>query len=138
MFPSDLNKRIRRRATLVSAPVNKRRHRSRLRFGVRSIVELLEGRVLLNAQVVPASASTYLPPEVSLIQPGSLLSGPTQGVPLDVAKDYLLANASTLGLSPRDITQALVTDQYTDTATDVTHIYLRRPTTAWRSPTPAW
>ena len=126
MFPSDLNKRIRRRATLVSAPVNKRRHRSRLRFGVRSIVELLEGRVLLNAQVVPASASTYLPPEVSLIQPGSLLSGPTQGVPLDVAKDYLLANASTLGLSPRDITQALVTDQYTDTATDVTHIYLRQ------------
>ncbi len=85
----------------------------------RLYVELLEDRSLL-------SGSPYLPPSHMLSNPNGLLTGPTQGDPLDIAVNYLGTNASAFGLAPADLREAIVTDRYTDADTGITHIYLRQ------------
>ena len=40
--------------------------------------------------------------------------------------NYLTSNADKLGLSAADVTQSIVTDQYTDSNSGMTHIYLRQ------------
>ena len=86
---------------------------------VRLAVELLEDRTLF-------SASPYLPPSHLLYNPSGLLSDPAPGEPLDIALTYLNQHAADLGLTPADLRDAIVTDQYTDTDTGNTHIYLRQ------------
>ncbi|MEO1998256.1 MAG: M36 family metallopeptidase, partial [Planctomycetaceae bacterium] len=57
---------------------------------------------------------------------GGFLTGPTSGAPLDVAVDYLNANAASFGISTDDIANHAVTDQYVSTHNNVTHIYLNQ------------
>jgi len=57
---------------------------------------------------------------------GDFLTGPTSGDPLDLALDYLDANAASFGLTAGDITNHGVTDQYVSTHNNVTHIYLNQ------------
>src|SRR5215470_1476036 len=84
----------------------------------RPFVENLEARVVLTAP--------YLPPSHMLVNPTGLLTGPAQGQPLDIALDYLDAHAADFGLTAADLTDPAVTDQYTDSDTGITHIYLRQ------------
>ncbi len=50
--------------------------------------------------------------------------GPRQ--PLDVAVDFLASRAGDFGLTPADLTDPLVTSQYTDADSGFSHIYLRQ------------
>src|SRR5262245_35398969 len=83
------------------------------------LLERLEDRTLL-------SGTPYLPPTYMLINRAGLLSGPAQGQPLDIAMSYLTAHAASLGMTPADLQNPVVTDQYRDPDTGITHIYLRQ------------
>ena len=52
------------------------------------------------------------------------LTGPNPGLPLVIAENYLAANGSPFGISSGDIGRLFVTNQYADSATGITHIYL--------------
>ena len=71
---------------------------------------------------------SYQPTQFRLFNPkGSrFLSKPSTGSPLDIALKFLRNNAAKLGVSAVDFANPLVTDQYTDAPTGVTHIYLRQ------------
>jgi uncharacterized repeat protein (TIGR01451 family) len=58
--------------------------------------------------------------------PVAFLTGPNNGDPLAIARQYLAQNRNSLGLSSIDIAGALVTDQYTSRHNGVTHVYLRQ------------
>ena len=49
-----------------------------------------------------------------------------EGDPLDIGLGYLTDNAGALGLVAEDVVQLIVTDQYTDVRTGITHIYLQQ------------
>src|SRR5262245_52314740 len=95
---------------------------------VRLLAELLEDRTLLSSGqgLVQFDGTPYLPPTHMLLNPSGLLSGPTEGQPLDIALGYLNAHAADLGLTPADLQSPEVTNQYTDADTSITHIYLRQ------------
>ena len=46
--------------------------------------------------------------------------------PLDLGLTYLKTHAAQLGMSPTDVDNSIVTSQYTDGGTGLTHIYLRQ------------
>lgn len=96
-----------------------------VRSAARSWAEQLEPRVLLSV-ADPVLAAPYLPPEHSIAATRGLLSRHTAGKPLNVALSYLKAHASALGIARNDLSNVLVTDQYTDADTGVTHIYLQQ------------
>jgi len=54
------------------------------------------------------------------------LTAPTEGNPLDIALDYLNANAGNFALTSNDLADAKVSSIYTDLDTGITHIYLRQ------------
>ncbi|MBS1115620.1 MAG: Fungalysin metallopeptidase [candidate division NC10 bacterium] len=56
----------------------------------------------------------------------AFLSGPQQGNPRDIALQYLQRNSHLLGLTGSDLSDIIVTDQYTDDHNGVTHIYMRQ------------
>src|SRR5205823_8657918 len=66
------------------------------------------------------------PPTHMLEKLGGFLSAPAAGNPLEIARQYLSDHAADLGLNAADITNAIVTDQYTDDSSGITHIYLRQ------------
>jgi extracellular elastinolytic metalloproteinase len=88
-------------------------------FRGRPLLEVLEDRTLL-------SGDPYLPPSVMLTNPTGLLSGPAPGQPLDVARQFLVAHAADFGLRPSDLNDPVVTAQYADADTGLTHVYLRQ------------
>jgi len=59
-------------------------------------------------------------------QPGNIqfLTGPQTGSPLGIAMKYLQQNKSLLGLTGSDLSDVVITDQYTDEHNGVTHIYM--------------
>ena len=72
-------------------------------------------------------AEFYLPPQQHLFNYDGYLSGPVQGVAaLDLAMDFVMANAEQLGLATDDLEDLIITDQYVSSHTGVTHIYLRQ------------
>src|SRR5262249_20072725 len=83
-------------------------------------LELLESRTLLDA------SAGYLPTNHFLSNPHGFLTGPSTGEPLDIALSYVRGHAGELGLSQRDLAHPMVTDQYTDAATGLTHLYFRQ------------
>src|SRR6185369_7837194 len=94
-------------------PARKRGSRSPSRgYFLRLLGEALEPRHLLS--FVPATTFQY--------NPGGVLNPPTSGEPVDIALNYLQQHASQLGLATYDLLDALVTDQYTDSDTGLTHI----------------
>src|SRR5947207_10298201 len=69
----------------------------------------------------------YVPPTKTLANLDGLLSRPNPDAdPLTVARTFLSHHAIDLGLSSADVSSAIVTDQYTDSGTGETHIYLRQ------------
>jgi len=54
------------------------------------------------------------------------LSGPASGQPLDLVTSYLKAHGADFGLTGDDVSRMAVTDQYSDTKTGTTHIYLQQ------------
>ncbi|WP_428938380.1 M36 family metallopeptidase [Fontivita pretiosa] len=102
-------------------------------------LEHLEPRRLLAAaaaqvtelnRVVDADGELLIanpwPQRYTLARPGQALGAPARGRPLDIALSYLRANARQLGVSPAEFATPFVTDQYTDSLTGLTHIYLRQ------------
>jgi len=81
---------------------------------------------LINSNDDDGLTISYTPATHVLEKLGGFLSSPREGKPLDIARDYLSAHAGDLGLKPVDIQNAIVTDQYTDKSSGVTHIYLRQ------------
>ncbi|HQR07911.1 MAG TPA: M36 family metallopeptidase [Gemmatales bacterium] len=79
------------------------------------LMEILEDRV------VPAF---YLSTTQYLTNPTGLLTGPTNGTPLNIALGYMRSHAHDLGLTAQDVANPIVTSQYTDTDTGFTHIYM--------------
>ena len=64
--------------------------------------------------------------EHSAFAPVHFLTGPSSGQPLAIALDYLRAHKQELRLSGSDLANLAVTDQYTDSSTGTTHIYLQQ------------
>ena len=58
--------------------------------------------------------------------PGSFLTGPNQGDPLDIALAYIRQTHANRGLGEADLADLVVTDRYTTKHNGVTHIYLRQ------------
>ncbi len=85
-------------------------------------VAALERRVLLSS----AEASPYLPPQHFLFAADTTLAGPAVGPARQIALNFISAHAQDLGLAASDIGDPAITDQYTDSDTGVTHIYLRQ------------
>src|SRR5258707_9756348 len=100
---------------------SQRPHRARTTgdYRARLLLEILEDRTLLNGD-------PYLPPVYMLTNPTGLLSGPAAGQPLDIARTYLSDHAADFGLSPDDLSDSVVTSQYSDDDTGITHVYLRQ------------
>lgn len=97
-------------------------------------LEFLERRTLLDSAIEGtlehahdhAEPVGFVPQQYNLFQRGGFLTGAQKGQPLHLALKYLKANAQSLGLTSAEIDRSVVTDQYTDTDTGVTHIYLRQ------------
>ncbi len=86
-------------------------------------IEPMEQRALLSIGVPKA---LYLPPQYDLYNLDGYLTKPMSASPLDIAMNYLRSNADKLGLTPDDFTHTIITDQYTDADTGITHIYLEQ------------
>src|SRR5262245_60518453 len=85
------------------------------------LLEALEDRSRLYA------ASFSLPPARSLwSKAGELLSAPKVGPALNVALDFLSSHAGKLGVNPEDVSDARISDQYTDPSSGITHLYLKQ------------
>src|SRR5438128_1537022 len=80
----------------------------------------------LEDRITPAA--NFLPPTFTLTNVNALTAvGSSRDVaPLTVALNYLNAHASEIGLSAGDIVNPIVTNQYTDVDSGMTHIYLRQ------------
>ena len=99
------------------------------------IVCLLAFTILMLASAVSASgpqnnesqATPHLA-QRTLTTPGQIgyLTAPTAGDPLDIALNFIQENGAALGLTPSDLSDLLVTDQYVSEHTGITHIYLRQ------------
>ncbi len=68
----------------------------------------------------------YAPPKKTLIQYGGFLTDTAPGEPLQIADGFLVSRVNEFGLSPSDLQDYIVTDQYSSAHTDVTHIYLQQ------------
>ena len=84
--------------------------------------ERLEVRAMLSISGAEPPPP-YLPPQVNLFAAGGYLSAPVAGDPLQIARDYLAANTSRLGLTAADVASAVLTDRYRSDETGVTHLY---------------
>src|SRR5262245_6189957 len=90
----------------------------------RGVIESLEARLLL---AIPRSLDPSLLPERFIIKRnGGALTDAQAGKPLVIATKYISAHSADLGLKPADVAYPIVTDNYTDRDTGVTHIYLRQ------------
>lgn len=84
-------------------------------------------RVLSLEERVTPDAGAYTPPSHTLVNHPALSAVGNRFVsPLDAAKSYISAHASELGVTLADVAQPIVTSQYTDADTGITHIYLRQ------------
>lgn len=102
------------------------------------MIEGLEARVMLSSAAQRAAAeltgahldlpAPQLPRQIQLLYPdGKRAKGAPAGTaPLQIALEHLRRNARKLGLTAADVADPLVTDQYTDSDTGITHIYLRQ------------
>ena len=68
----------------------------------------------------------YLPEQVFLVNRDDYLSGPKDGKPLEIALDYLNAQADQFRLKADDLSNAKVSSMYRDEDTGITHIYFRQ------------
>lgn len=109
-----------------------------IRSAVRAVAERLEPRWVISASPTaaaehddhdhenPYEVPAYLPAQTSLFRQDGFLSAGASGKPLVVARQFLRERAADFGVSAADIARSVVTDQYTDADTGVTHIYLRQ------------
>ncbi|QDV32623.1 extracellular metalloproteinase [Tautonia plasticadhaerens] len=98
----------------------RRRHRAALRGRldldvrrnrVRPSIEGLEDRVVLSPSPLPGEVA---------------LSGPRQGAPVQIARDYLAEHGDSFGLGAGDLDRLVVTNNHTSTPSGVTYLYLRQ------------
>jgi Fungalysin metallopeptidase (M36)/Calx-beta domain/Fungalysin/Thermolysin Propeptide Motif/FG-GAP-like repeat/FG-GAP repeat len=83
--------------------------------------ERLEDRVTPHGGA--ETIAEYLPPShFAAIMQGPLSDAP----PLQIALDYLSANAAKFGATAADFTGSIVTSQFLDVKTGITHLYLRQ------------
>src|SRR6185369_6044566 len=73
-----------------------------------------------------ALSISYQPPDYTVENLRGFLSGPQKGDKLSIAQAFLAAHADELHVTPADLASAIVTDQYTDADTGITHIYMRQ------------
>lgn len=112
---------------------NVRHTRSRSR---QLFAERLEPRMLLHggsewpfaAEAGAAAANElpgdfYLPAQRRLAPNEGLLSKPASGDPAQIARDFLFRHAADLGLNSSDLANHVVSGQYTDESSGVTHLY---------------
>ena len=68
----------------------------------------------------------YQQPTRTLQNLQGYLSKPQKGARISIARAFLASHASDLHLTQADVSGAIVTNQYTDAATGVTHIYMNQ------------
>lgn len=79
-----------------------------------------------HAEHEHAEVDFYLPTQYRLAGAGEFLTGPAAGDPFQIASDYLVSHAAELGLSASDLVSFVVSSQYTDQPSGITHIYLQQ------------
>lgn len=80
----------------------------------------------LEDRVTPSATPTvtqYLPPSHFI---ASIQSPLSNAPPLQIALDYLSANAAKFGVTASDFAGSIVTSQFLDVKTGITHLYLRQ------------
>ncbi|MDH3402009.1 MAG: metalloprotease, partial [Acidobacteriota bacterium] len=87
----------------------------------------MQGTRILTSALAVALALTLLPGAAPAAEtPGSFVTGPAAGTPLEIALGYLDANRGELGLTAGDIADFAVSDEYTTQHNGVTHVYLQQ------------
>ncbi|CAN5365275.1 hypothetical protein BH09PLA1_BH09PLA1_05330 [soil metagenome] len=98
-------------------------------------IESLEKRTLLSNAVNAVLkqspiennlAAQFIPESKFIYRSGTFLTKAAAGKPLDIALNYFRANANAFNITAADIGTPIVTDQYADSDTGLTHIYLRQ------------
>jgi len=86
------------------------------------------GTLFINAADSNKKPFGFQPKSISLTEPGKdqLLTGPGKGNSVDKVLQFMQQNSNKLGLNSSDLADVIVTDQYTDSHNNVTHIYLRQ------------
>ena len=109
------------------------RSRSILRMATAPAVEALEQRQVFAsglATVVDAggnlTVNNALIPSQTMYKAGRALARGTGGNAGTIAKSYLKTHAADFGLKTADVTNAIITDQYKDDDTGISHVYLRQ------------
>lgn len=83
--------------------------------------------VLLSSQSATIAAENQAQPATTVARmPGHFLTGPNEGLPLDIALDYLRANTAEYNLTAEDVADIIVTSSHTSKHNGVTHIYTRQ------------
>ena len=107
--------------------------RSVIRQAAAPAVETLERRQVFAsglAAVVDAGGNltidNTLIPSQTLYKSGRALARGTGGNAGTIAKSYLKSHAADFGLQTADVTNAIITDQYKDADTGISHVYLRQ------------
>src|SRR5262245_59645182 len=72
------------------------------------------------------TGTPFIPTSHMLFNPAGTLSTPAPGNALDIAVSSLVAHADELGLTAADVQDPIVTSQYSDADTGISHIYLRQ------------
>ncbi len=101
--------------------------RTRNRFGDRS-AEILEERTLLSSTSIDGDVFKYqaYSTATDLHRSNAFLSEPSADAPLAIAKNYLRAHATNLGLTKADLDSLQVVNNYQSTGSKVTHIYYQQ------------
>jgi Zn-dependent metalloprotease len=99
-------------------------------FGIVLMTGTILATVLLFVQSANAriseEASNQLINGTNLNEFGGVLSGPTEGEPLDIVLNYISANAGALGLTSADVANVAVSDLYSSQHNGLTHVYLQQ------------
>ena len=92
--------------------------------GILAVVFLSAMPTMSTANSQPEQAPAASPAETA--GRVSILSGPNEGDPLDIALAYLREHCRELGLVEDDLAELLVVDRYTSDHNGVTHIYFKQ------------
>ena len=85
--------------------------------------EVLEPRHLLSG---PALTSPFQPPQHELYVYGGYLTTASWAEPLAIVRSYLSSHAGQFGVTSQEAANSVVTDEYSDSDTGLTHIYLQQ------------
>src|SRR5262249_13040377 len=107
---------FRNRSLFRPRPESGRPFKSRIR------IEYLEDRTLLNVATALQNVPFYLPPQHELFNLAGFLTEPARADAQAIARTYLYGHTADLGITPADLSNAILTRNYVSDLTGTTHL----------------